>query len=76
MLDFGKDINFLDKVIRACQATGNFSIITSIALYLLEADKSVKINMKSTRYKAAGDNDYIIHLLNNYKNRCICPGVE
>jgi len=49
---------------RAGNAAQNFSILTKIALNILKKDTKAKVGVKSRRFKAAINNDYLLKMLN------------
>ena len=49
---------------RTGNATQNFSILTKMALNILKKDTKAKVGVKSRRFKAAINNDYLLKMLN------------
>ena len=66
------DVDFSEDASRkrAGNAAQNFSILTKIALNILKKDTKAKVGVKSRRFKAAINNDYLLKMLNLW---CVCP---
>jgi len=54
-----------DSRVRTGNSSENLSIIRTIALNIIKADKTTKLSMKKKRLKASLDDHYLIHLLNH-----------